>query len=264
MSDKIRLIADTLFTLLLDTGVTPQDGIRNHTQAFNTVCTELSWGQSWTDNTRMSKFVDAANLYWMFMLVNNDKIVVTGKDVEKMNGVIRGIEAAGLRTPLLDNRVTEGEGIETYREKALTFTMSGGFPCKILVDNLEIDHNRRVATITDLKTTSWPIENFVNGYRYAPDEFGTVQKVSSQGDYMKYMYYFQEFFYKIGVTEWIIAQGYESYDVQFQFGVVETSEPYLCEMIKPNSQWMAIAGAEFHGAMANVKQWFTDHKYLEF
>jgi hypothetical protein len=261
MSDTIRTIADKLFDLLLDTGVTPTESIRAHQRAFNTICEEVSWGQSWKEETRITKFIDAAQLYWLFRLTSNGKIIVTGSDVEKMIGVIKGIEAAGLRVPLLDDR--EASGVETHREFAIKFNLSG-YPCKALLDNMNIDHNNKIVTVSDLKTTSWPIENFVNGYRYAPDENGIVQKVSTQGDYIKYMYYFQEYFYKEAVMQWLADQALEGYDVKFQYGVVETSDPYLCEMIKPNNQWMAVARHEFTEAMKNIQVWMDRYKYFEF
>jgi len=261
MSDSIRSIADGMIGTLRNSDTTIGDSPRNHERLFHTVCEEISWGMSWKENTRMSKFIDAAHLYWMFCLESEGKIVVTGNEVEKMAGVIKGIETAGLRTPLLDNR--EDSGVETHRELPIKFSLMG-YPCKALLDNLEIDHNTKIATITDLKTTSWPIENFVGGYTYRTDEHNTAQKVSTQGDYVKYMYYFQEFFYKEGVICWLNDNDLVGYDVKFQFGVVETSEPFLAKMIKPNSQWMAIARHEYTETMKNVGLWMDNCKYLEF
>ena len=261
LSDTIRTIADKLFDLLSDTNVVHNRNIDVHEMALLVVCEEVGWGQSWKSETRVSKFIAAAKEYWRFRISSNGKIVVTGNDVEKMVGVIQGIEKAGLRIPLLDD--SQEADIETHREMAIKFNLMG-LPCKALVDNLEVDHNHKVITITDLKTTSWPVENFVAGYRYALDELGTVQRISTQGDYTKYLYYFQEYFYKMAVKEWAKVYAIDDYDVKFQFGVVETSEPYLCEMIKPNPQWMSIAGYEYTEAMKSIQVWMDKYKYLEF
>lgn len=261
MSDTIRGIADKMITTLRNTGMRIFDSPRRHEMLFNTVCVEVRWGQSWKDATRLTKFIDAAHLYWMFCLESEGKIVVTGKEVEKLSGVVKGIEAAGLRVPLLDNN-TESS-VEVYRELAIKFKIEN-LPAKALLDILEINHDKKQAIIIDLKTTSNKIENFITGYSYRPDGHGTVQHIHTSGDYIRYAYFFQEFFYRKAVAAFLQEKGFEAYTIRFLFGVVETSEPFIAKIITPNAQWMAIANFEYESAMGNVNSWMNNQKYLEF
>ena len=261
MSDTIKTIAEKTYNLVKDTGQERTDELRTHEREIHMVCEEVGWGQSWKAETRFTKFRDAAHGYWLFMREAEDKIVVTGNEVEKIQSVIKSVQLHGLQQPVLEDPV----GKTTYREHAIRFDYQDLYSCKALIDILVVDDEKKVATGIDVKTTSGKSENFVAGYTYRPNpETGIIEKVSYSGDYIKYAYFFQENFYRKAIQAWLFQQDKEDYDVKFEFVVLETSKPFLSDLIRPNPAWMAIAQQEYEAAMNIVEQWFDTNKLDEF
>lgn len=269
MSDKIREIADKTFKLVEDARTDIWDNVSHHMVEFNLVADEVGWGKSWKPETRLSKFRESADDYWDLMKSAQGKIVVTGDTVQLLNNVIKGIEAAGLTYPVLKDR-----NEHVRREEAILFEIDGKYPAKALLDIIEFDHDKKEITITDIKTTAYKIESFIQGYSYREDVDGIVITVPTIGDFIKYGYFFQGFFYvkamlhaigafAIGspLSEFAAVGGYK---IIFQFAVVETTAPYLAKMITMPDYWMDAARTEYKGAMLNVEKWFDKLKYLEF
>lgn len=259
MSPTIRMIADKTFKLVEESRTDIWDNAEHHSVEFEAVCLEQGWGQSWKPETRMKKFRESADDYWDLMKSSQGKIVVTGDTVTQLNNVIKGLENAGLEYPVLKDR---NEHIK--REEAILFEINGKYPAKALVDILEIDHENKKVYITDLKTTSGTIENFISGYSYQYGESGLVERVSRQGDFIKYKYFFQGMFYTKAVTSYLRKYGLDDYEITFQFAVVETKAPYLAKMITYPYQWIEASNYEFNQAMLNVEDWYDKLKYLEF
>ncbi len=259
MSPKIREIADKTFDLVESNRTDVWDNVSHHMVEFNIVCEEIGWGQSWKDETRLNKFREAADDYWDLRKSSIGKIVVTGDEVEKLRNVIAGIENAGLTFPVLRDR-----NEHVRREKAVLFELAGKYPAKALMDIVEIDHNKKQIIITDLKTTSGKIENFIQGYTYRENESGDIFKMYTAGDFIKYAYFFQAFFYTNAMYKSIQGTDIEKYEVLFQFAVVETKAPFLAKMIEMPMKWNSIASKEFIEVMKAVDKWYTKLKYLEF
>jgi len=262
VSDKIRAIADSLHAFLLSSDKEIANNPEEHFADFITIANELDWGKSWKAETRMKKFMDSGLNYWQFLKEAEGMIVVTSKDADKFTGVIESIRNSNLEYPVLESRAN----VETHREKALLFMIEDKYPAKILLDILEIDHEKKLIVITDTKTTSKKIHRFISGYNYHPDdESGVVKSFRTIGDYISYQYYIQEFFYRNGVMKWKSSiTDLEDYSVRFQFAVIETEKPYLTKMVQANNQWMAIAKHEYDVGMANIKKWLDSYGYDNF
>jgi len=259
MSEKIREIADKTFALVANTRTDVWDNVSHHTVEFEAVCAEVGWGMYWKPATRIEKFNAAAHDYWDLMKSTQGKIVVTGDTVQMLNNVIKGIEAAGLTYPVLKDR---NEHVK--REEAILFEIDGKYPAKALLDIVEFDHDKKKVIITDIKTTAWKIECFIQGYSYREDEDGVVITVPTIGDFIKYKYFFQAFFYAKAIRHELEKVGMDDYDVVFQFAVVETNAPYLAKMIEMPYNWADAAVLEYDGAIKAVEEWYDKLKYLEF
>lgn len=260
MSDKIRLIAERLYTFLtrMDTPINDSPG--EHMKEFNLIADEEDWGKAWKGETRYKKFRDAALAYWLFMKESEGKIVVAGSEVDRLRDVVKAIDLAGMNVPLLHDPA----GLKTYRELAIFFDMDG-YKCKALLDNVVVDDENKRLVITDIKTTSKKVENFISGYGYLPNpNTGVIEKTSYSGDFIRYAYFFQEYFYKLAALEWLKQQGKEGFEVIFNYAVLETKAPFIAKNIRSSPVWMVMAKDELEGAMANVKEWYTKYNINEF
>jgi len=198
------------------------------------------------------------------MQESTGKIVVTGSEVERLCDVAKAIEDANMSIPLLEDPINA----EVHRELAIFFDMPWEgitYKCKALLDNVVVDDDNKKLTITDIKTTSKKVESFISGYGYLPHpDTGVIEKTSYSGDFIKYAYFFQEYFYKIAATAWLSQHDKEDYTIQFRYAVLETKAPFIAKIIKPNPVWSAIAKQEMEGAMANVKEWYDKYNINEF
>jgi hypothetical protein len=260
ISSSVKQILDEALELVTSVSEeTPSEDLSNHETELMTVANSIEWRVKNKTEVRM-KYLKEGEEYWKFIISNRDKVVVTGSEGERVKKVVEGIQRAGLETPLLKNDLNK----EVHRELPIQFELSNGMPCKILIDLLEVDHKEKKAVITDLKTSSSKVEHFVTRYSYIIDDALQIRKQYSPGDYVKYRYFLQEYFYKLGLAKHMNTIGCGDYDIEFRFGVVETFPPYCSKMVYAYNEWDAIAELEFNQAMQVIHQWFKEDGFLTF
>jgi hypothetical protein len=261
ISATIKMILDVTFKLIRDTrDEFPSNDMNAHQSELMTVADQVEWRTKNKTEARM-KFLLEGKEYWEFMNSTYDKVCLPGVDGQKVKDCVQGIREAGIETPLVKDDPTK----ETLRELPVYFVMNGKYPCKILIDLLEIDDVKKEAVVTDLKTTSSKVEHFISRYTYVPNwSTGIPEAIVSQGEYVKYKYFIQEYFYKIGLSHYLKDIGKEDYTIKFRFGVVETISPFYAKIVEVPVVWNSIASREFNEAMGIIDMWFAEDKLLDF
>ncbi len=262
ISPKIQAIAEKLHRHASTQLGPVSDDPQTYADMFELLCSEDGWGQSWKPETRYNKFREVAMPLWLFMQELPGKIPLHGKDLESIQHMIKSIEEHGALRPILED-VTNCEFFA--REFPIFFIHNKKFPCKVLLDIIEVNHTTGTVEITDLKTTAYPVMNFIHRHTYAWID-GRVQEVPFTGAYVKYNYFTQEHFYKIAVKAWLKEKGYDpdSYSITMNFAVIETGEPYEYADIYPSNEWGMAAGKEISGALSCASDWFEVKKYWKF
>ena len=263
--DTVKEILDVTFKLIRDTrDEFPSDDLDAHQSELMTVANEKEWRMKNKDNIRMDflRGKDLSGLtYWKFLNRTRDKIIVTGSKATLLNKVVDSIGKYGLKNPILE----DNPSTTCLREFPISFVIRGNFPCKALLDKLEIDDNEKRCTIYDWKTTSNKVENFIYGYTYTVhNQTGIPEKVCYGGDYMKYKYYLSEHFYKLAAAEYLRSIGKEDYAIVFRFVAIETVAPYCIRVVTPHVVWSPIANDEFTNGMQVINDWFVKEGFLTF
>jgi hypothetical protein len=102
--------------------------------------------------------------------------------------------------------------------------------CKALLDNLQIDHQAKVITYTDLKSTANSIYQFQDAFE-------------------KYRIYRQLAVYKRAIQKWFPTRypdiDYRQYKHSFNIVPVETNGLYLCGIYPVQETWLFKGTQEF-------------------
>ena len=135
--------------------------------------------------------------------------------------------------------------VEAEPEKEILWTHQG-FKVKSIIDNLILDKERKLVTVTDLKTTSKNPHNFIRSYT-------------------SYGYYRQIAIYKLAVLDYLAEFGEDptEYDFKTYIVALQTTGLYECVVYEPDSLDLSIAIDEFESLLARLK-WHQDHNHWDY
>tara|TARA_R110000824_G_scaffold50657_4_gene141294 strand:- start:410 stop:1018 length:609 start_codon:yes stop_codon:yes gene_type:complete len=135
--------------------------------------------------------------------------------------------------------------VEAEPEKEILWTHQG-FKVKSIIDNLILDKERKLVTVTDLKTTSKSPYNFIRSYT-------------------SYGYYRQIAIYKLAVLDYLAELGEDptEYDFKTYIVALQTTGLYECVVYEPDSLDLSIAIDEFESLLARLK-WHQDHNHWDY
>lgn len=118
------------------------------------------------------------------------KSLIHSGDYNRGKEAVKRLRECPFTSDLVNVRTSEG--IEVYRSLIILYVING-LDFKTMLDQVIVDHHRKVIHIHDLKTTSDPL-NFDRNYR-------------------KYHYYIQSIIYHLAIIAWARNNGLESYEI---------------------------------------------------
>jgi len=135
--------------------------------------------------------------------------------------------------------------VEAEPEKEILWTHLG-FKVKSIIDNLILDKEKKMVTVTDLKTTSKNPYSFIRSYT-------------------SYGYYRQIAIYKMAVLDYLEKLGEDPMEYDFKTYIVALQTTGLCECVvyEPDSTDLSIAIDEFESLLARLK-WHQDHNHWDY
>lgn len=124
-----------------------------------------------TDQQRIDKiFTPEAVNYWDFLKTRGNKTLIDQQTYDYCNNAVEIIKTNKKVCDLIGLNVTEFDNKQVYNELPLQIDMaSRPFGLKGIVDNLVIDHDKKILYINDVKTTSKDLKDFsesVEFYNY--------------------------------------------------------------------------------------------------
>jgi len=130
-------------------------------------------------------------------------------------------------------------------EKEILWTHKD-FKIKSIIDNLILDKEKGLVTVTDLKTTSKNPHNFLRSYT-------------------SYGYYRQIGIYKQAVMAYMTELGLDPADYDFKTYIVALQTTGLCECVvyEPDNLDLSIAIDEFESLLDRLK-WHQDHNHWDY
>lgn len=127
---------------------------------------------------------------------------------------------------------------------------------KAKLDNFTIDHENKIVTLNDLKTTGKPVSYFMGNYVKTKTVNGDEETVWYNGSFQYYRYYRQMAVY-IWLLQSIIKYVYnlENYQFKSNMLVVETIPEFQCKVYAVNGKQIKFGLEEFKNLLTLVVQW---------
>lgn len=153
----------------------PPDEKSEELSSFSTeIITELKYinlHQSLkTDQQRLDKIItEESKSYWEFLKTKGDKTLLDEETLARCNQATEAVRADKTASDLLGLNVTEMDRIDVYNELPLSCETEYPFGLKGILDNIKVDHEKKILYINDLKTTGKTITDFketVEFYNY--------------------------------------------------------------------------------------------------
>jgi hypothetical protein len=171
-SENPRKVIDTVFNHYLELENDDREELSDFGNAILDVLVDMNLYQSLkTDAQRIDKITTVQkNLdYWNYLKTSKDKTLINqdtydfiSESVEKIKSNSQIMQTMGFIKDFMDN-------IEVYNEIELECNTQYCYKLRGIIDNLVIDHDKKVIRINDLKKTSKHITDFVDSidfYQY--------------------------------------------------------------------------------------------------
>lgn len=157
-----------------------------------------------TDHQRLDKAVTAETRnYWAFLKAKGNKTLISQEDYNFCLGAVEIVKANKKVCNLLGFNTTPFENKEVYNELPLSIKMQNKpFGLKGIVDNLVIDHDKKILYINDVKTTSKELKDFPESIEF-------------------YSYWMQAVIYSVLVSLTYTNLMLAGYQVKFTFVVID-------------------------------------------
>ena len=189
--------------------------------------------------TVIKKLDNQENIDYMeFLQQAEGKHILSQEEIETITQCAASAERHAVASNILNP-------IEAEPEKEILWTHQG-FKVKSIIDNLILDKEKKLVTVTDLKTTSKSPYSFIRSYT-------------------SYGYYRQIAIYKLAVLDYLAKLGEDPIEYDFKTYIValQTTGLYECVVYEPDSLDLSIAIDEFESLLARLK-WHQDHNHWDY
>jgi len=185
---------------------------------------------------KLDKAENAA--YLEFLLEAQGKHVLSQEEYEVILQCAASVERHAVASTVLNP-------IGAHPEKEILWTYKD-FTIKSIIDNLILDEEKKMVTITDLKTTSKNPHSFIRSYT-------------------SYGYYRQIGIYKQAVISYMTELGlnYEDFDFKVLIVALQTTGLHECVVYEPDNLDLSIAIDEFESLLERLK-WHQDHNRWDY
>ena len=191
------------------------------------------------DEKRLEKVMtpDAVS-YWEFLKIKGNKDLVDSDTMQICTEAVEAIRADSRARELLGLDVTEMDNIQIINEKMLYLETDKAFGVKGILDNVKLDHDKKIIYVNDLKRTSKPLGEF-------RDTIETYNYWAQASIYVRLVYFeYQE----------LIAAGYT---VVFHFVVIDRYNQVYCFAV--SDETMATWQQRLEGKL-NEANWHYENK----
>lgn len=243
-----RMVIDTVFRHYVELkqnltkGEVLREDLLEYSDAILDVMHDLNYYQKLsTDVQRLEKVInDETMSYWNFLKKREGKVII---DQETYNYCKTAVDIMKLHEDvinLLGINVTEFDNVKVFNELKVSFEFSNGYGFKGVIDNLVIDHDKKVVRINDVKTTSKSLKDFPETVEY-------------------YDYWMQAVMYSILATKMCSEEFSKGYTLEFNFIVLDKHLQVYAFPVRTATlnSWID----KFDGVMQKVLWHYNNKKY---
>ena len=114
-----------------------------------------------TDQQRIDKIVtEEAKSYWEFLKIRGGKDLVDAETMQRCNAAVEALRANSQASELLGLLTNEMQNVEIINEILMFCETDKQIGLKGVIDSIKIDHDNKIISINDLKTTGKTISDF--------------------------------------------------------------------------------------------------------
>lgn len=222
------------------------------------------WNKTWGDDAVFRNLKKDGEGYLNFLIENMGKIILSKDVKESVDGMKLSIESSDCREYLLDNH----EGVY-YKELPIFWehqTKHGNISCKSLLDNLEVDEEHRMLIITDLKTTSKPVSQFMGYTRMGLNPIeGNPTRIHMDGPFQYFRIYRQLASYGMALKEGVLSKMPDGgqWSISYRVVAVESKAPFELEEFTPRPIWMRYGTDEYLSCLDQVEALLRQKEVLD-
>lgn len=200
-TDTVKAIVTGVYQEIKE-DVTPVTGISNYKDVILKHCKYQDYQPKWKDDTRVDKIIEQGEKYFAILAESEGKTTITETEYSNAVSCVMALKSDKFIRPFVDKKYDKE--IEFLDKFIVEFKMHG-IDIKGELDRVVINHQTKIITPVDFKTTGKSISSF-------------------QSDFWYYRYDFQAATYKLGLTENPFIQELIAKDYQlnlFHYIVVE-------------------------------------------
>ena len=163
--DSVKIVIDRVFAHYQELS---QNGdlrteLVDFDQAILDVMVDMNYHQSLkTDQQRLDKIITPEAIsYWSFLKTKGNKTLIDQDSYDFCKNAVELIKTNKELCTLIGCNATEFDNVEVYNELPLTVEYAKApFGLKGIIDNIVINHDKKVIFINDIKTTSKDLKDF--------------------------------------------------------------------------------------------------------
>ena len=205
--DNIKIIVDRVYNHHAEIA---QDGdTRTKLEEFDgailDVMKDINYFQNLkTDQQRVEKVITAEALnYWDFLKVKGNKTLIDQETFDYCKNAVDLIKANKSISDLIGANINDFSNMEVHNEIPVQIELvDKPFGLKGIIDNLVIDHDKKIIFVNDIKTTSKDLKDFPESVEF-------------------YSYWLQATIYLAMVTTIYKEMIDKGYNVKFHFVVID-------------------------------------------
>lgn len=253
--EKLRQVLSLLYETRkvdISSGKKPRESLSEYKKEISDGLKSVDLYQTMKDETqRINKVLDNASAisWWEYLKNNENKNIITQETYDFAKTVVEKIQSNTNIMMFMGHYRDPLDNIVVSNELHMLFNELEDYPFGIqgFVDNLVIDHTKKIIKINDLKTTSKSIVEFNSSIEY-------------------YKYKLQAAMYKKLVDKLIKQMNLEGYTIEFRFIVIDNlqqigafriSEETMSVWMKDLDEALNIAKHHFENRDFNLPYMFS-------
>lgn len=206
---NLRVVLDRVFhhhRELHENGSETRVELSEYANAVLDVMRDMNYFQNLkTDQQRLEKVMTPEALsYWEFLLKKGNKMLIDEATYKFCTDTVQLITKDPNICELIGLNVTEFDNIKVFNELEMQLDIPNkAYGIKGIIDNIVVDHDKKVIRINDIKTSSKDLKDFPESVEY-------------------YSYWLQAIIYLVMVGQMFVSEiTQQGYTLEFRFVVID-------------------------------------------
>ena len=169
--DSVKTVVDRVFYHYIEVSANGdlRTRLEDFDQAVLDVMKDMNYHQSLkTDQQRLDKIISTETInYWDFLKTKGNKTLIDQETYDFCKSAVDQIKTNKTLCELIGSNLTDFDNKEVHNELMISTQHTDlPFGLKGIIDNLVVDHNKKIIFVNDIKTTSKDLKDFKETIEY--------------------------------------------------------------------------------------------------